>query len=117
MKRISLKTLHAAAKDRPAGYLAAVMAAGFVEADFLWLDDAAYESLCLQFSQRAPRPSPTVLLSKQRFDICLKCPDARDNGFGCAHHAGCCFGQWRGNPANQCPAGRWPPAPSITSIS
>jgi len=44
---------------------------------------------------------------KRRFAICKACEHARDDGFACALHAGCCLGRFRSDLANACPAGRW----------
>jgi len=44
---------------------------------------------------------------KRRFAICKACEHARDDGFACVLHAGCCFGRFRSDLANACPAGRW----------
>lgn len=44
---------------------------------------------------------------KRRFAICKACEHARDDGFACALHTGCCFGRFRSDLANACPAGRW----------
>jgi hypothetical protein len=44
---------------------------------------------------------------KRRFALCKACAHSRDDGFACTLHRGCCFGRWRSNPANHCPAGRW----------
>jgi len=46
-------------------------------------------------------------VSIARFEICKICDQARENGFKCVLHKGCCFGSWRANPANQCPLGKW----------
>ena len=44
---------------------------------------------------------------KRRFAICKTCEHARDDGFACALHTGCCFGRFRSDLASACPAGRW----------
>jgi len=44
---------------------------------------------------------------KRRFAICKACEHSRDDGFACALHTGCCFGRFRSDLANRCPAGRW----------
>ena len=43
----------------------------------------------------------------RRFAICKACEHARDDGFACTLHTGCCFGRFRSDIANACPAGRW----------
>ena len=44
---------------------------------------------------------------KRRFAVCKACEHSRDDGFACALHTGCCFGRFRSDLANACPAGRW----------
>jgi len=44
---------------------------------------------------------------KRRFAICKSCPHTRDNAFACALHPSCCFGKFRSNSDNRCPAGKW----------
>lgn len=46
-------------------------------------------------------------VGKIRFEICKECPQAREEGFGCVHHVGCCFGRWRSQPESRCYLGKW----------
>ena len=56
----------------------------------------------------APLPDPAIEAeAKRRFAICKDCQHSCDDGFACELHTGCCFGRWRSNPENHCPAGQW----------
>ncbi len=46
-------------------------------------------------------------LIKRRFEICKACELSQDDGFACKLYEGCCFGRWRSEPDNKCPAGKW----------
>ena len=55
---------------------------------------------------QAPDPAP-VAEAKRRFAICQTCEHSRDNAFACALYSGCCFGRYRSDPSNACPARKW----------
>ncbi|MDD5677130.1 MAG: hypothetical protein PHW60_03945 [Kiritimatiellae bacterium] len=105
MIKLKLTALEEAARSRPAGYLQEVLAAGRVEAGFLWLSDDLYASLCVRFGGDCKRPAS--MLARARFTVCKACSHSREQAFGCEFHRGCCFGQWRSNVANKCPKGKW----------
>ena len=105
MKRIRLAALASATKARPPGYIDAALAAGYVEAGVLWLEDAAYAALRARFSPGAPPVAAPV--GAARFAVCKSCESSRDQGFGCIHHKSCCFGAWRSRPESVCPEGKW----------
>ena len=46
-------------------------------------------------------------LGKARFEVCKGCAEAKQDGFGCRLHKGCCFGRWRARPESRCPLGKW----------
>jgi len=61
------------------------------------------------FQEGNQQPPPAQLnedteLSKKRFEICKTCEHATENGHKCALYKGCCFGRWRAQPENKCPA-------------
>ena len=57
---------------------------------------------------RRQQPDPAAVAEIQRrFEICKACEHLRDDGFACALHSACCFGRFRSDLANRCPAGRW----------
>jgi len=43
-------------------------------------------------------------IAKERFEICKKCEHSKEKGHKCELHEGCCFGRWRSDPKNSCPA-------------
>ena len=106
MIKLKITTLEETAKARPAGYLQEVLAAGRVEAGFLWLSDDDYAALRVRFGGESARP--VVSIARARFAVCKSCSHSKDNAFGCEFHKGCCFGQWRSNPVNKCLLGLWP---------
>lgn len=107
MKSIHIKSLIAAAPRRLPGYTEAVYARGCVEGDVVVLSDGDYDELRRQYKIPGIPPETESQLSKQRFEICKQCSQSKDEGFGCAHHVGCCFAAWRGQPASKCPEGKW----------
>jgi len=108
MKKIHLTDLRAVAHQRLPGYVAAVLAQGIVAGDVVTIPDSAFGLLRRKFalpvSKESERPP---LQSPARFAACKACASAKDEGFSCIHHVGCCFGRWRSNPANHCPEGKW----------
>ena len=48
-----------------------------------------------------------VAEAKRRFAVCKGCEHSLDEGFGCELYEGCCFGRWRAQIHNRCPARRW----------
>ena len=103
MIKIKISKLEETAKSRPEGYLDEFLAHGHIESGFLWLNDDAYAALCARFGGTI---GPASII-RSRFQICKSCPQSKDAGFGCTHHAGCCFGQWRRQLENKCPEGKW----------
>ena len=63
------------------------------------------------FKRHAPapavKPAQDIPEIKRRFEICKGCKHGRDDGHNCALHQGCCFGRFRSDLRNKCPAGRW----------
>ena len=106
MIKLKITTLEETAKSRPADYFQEVLAAGYVEAGFLWLSDDVYAKLRVRFGGESARP--VVSIARARFAVCKSCSHSKDNAFGCEFHKGCCFGQWRSNPVNKCLLGLWP---------
>lgn len=105
MIKLRITTLEESAKSRPAGYLREVMAAGRIEAGFLWLADDDYAALRVRYGGEAARP--IIPLARSRFAVCKTCDKSKDNTFGCVHYVDCCFGQWRSQPESKCPEGKW----------
>jgi hypothetical protein len=58
---------------------------------------------------RAVNPTDDISAeeAKRRFIICRTCEHSRDDAFACALHPGCCFGRFRTDLANDCPARKW----------
>ena len=70
------------------------------------------ESIKRQFTRlfvpdKIDRKPDTNPIGQKRFEICKLCTQSKDDGFGCVHHVGCCFGRWRSQPENKCPEGKW----------
>lgn len=53
-------------------------------------------------------PPGGIELSKARFAICKTCEHTLQDGYGCTHWRGCCFGRHRFNPEAKCPKNLWP---------
>ena len=107
MRKISIFSLHAAAPMRRPGYVEAVRARGRAEGDVIVLSDADYDALRSQYQVSGVSAEAQGAQAKRRFELCRACAQSRDAGFGCAHHKGCCFGQWRSRPESKCPEGTW----------
>jgi len=106
MIKLSISSLEEASRKRPEGYLQEVMAAGRVEAGFLWLSDEDYAALRARFSG-ADAVTPAAIKAKARYAICKSCVNSENNAFGCKLHKGCCFGRWRSQPESRCYLGKW----------
>jgi len=107
MRKISIFNLHEAAPMRRPGYLEAVRARGRAEGDVIILSDEDYDELRRKYRMPGILSENQGALAKQRFEICKSCDKSMENGFGCIHHKGCCFGKWRSRPENKCPEGKW----------
>ena len=107
MKKINIKSLHAVAPLRLPGYVEAVRARGHVEGDLIVLSDEDFDELRRQYQVPGIAPEGPTPVAKQRFEVCKSCAQSKDAGFGCVRHVGCCFGQWRSQPENKCPEGKW----------
>lgn len=66
-----------------------------------------FEPLPSVASARVGLEPPEVIISKTRYSICKACADTLQDGFGCRHHKGCCFGRHRSSPTSVCPLGKW----------
>lgn len=104
--KFTRKDLQEKAKARPAGYVEDVLARAKIDGDVITLDDVAWRELHEKYYHPvvAPVSPEQVAVSKERFEVCKACPDSLDYGFGCRLYKSCCFGKWRSNPKNQCPA-------------
>ena len=107
MRKINIQTLHAVAPLRLPGYVDTVRARGRLEGDIIILSDEDYDELHRQYKVPGIAQEDHNQVAKQRFEICKLCNQSSDAGFGCAHYVGCCFGQWRSQPASKCPEGNW----------
>ena len=107
MRKISIQTLHEVAPLRLPGYVEAVRARGRVEGDVIILSDEDFDELRRQYQIPGLAPEGPTPVARQRFEVCKTCASSKDAGFGCVHHIGCCFGQWRSHPENKCPEGKW----------
>ena len=107
MRKIHITTLLAVAPLRRPGYVNAVRARGRVEGEVIILSDEDFDELRRQYQVPGIAPEGPTSVAKQRFEVCKLCPQSKDAGFGCVHHIGCCFGQWRSQPGNKCPEGKW----------
>ncbi len=107
MKQVHLSDLQSAALHRRPGYLEAICTRGQIQGDIVHLSDADYEAIRCSFRLPGRSSEGQAFFVNQRFDICKKCPQSKDAGFGCVHHTGCCFGSWREKPKNKCPEGKW----------
>jgi hypothetical protein len=57
-----------------------------------------------QLTETLESKQALVRIIKTRFEICKQCEDALGMAFKCKFRKGCCFGRWRSNPENHCPA-------------
>lgn len=55
-----------------------------------------------------PMAPEVVSVASRRYAICKACTDSLQDGFGCRHYVGCCFGRRRSDPGFQCPRNLWP---------
>ena len=107
MRKINIKTLHEVAPLRLPGYIEAVRARGRVEGELIILNDEDFDELRRQYQMPGITAEAPAPVAKLRFEICKSCAQSQDAGFGCIHHIGCCFGQWRSQPENKCYEGKW----------
>jgi hypothetical protein len=109
MRNINIKTLHEAAPLRLPGYVDTVRSRGRLEGEIIILSDEDYDDLRRQFQMPGAGEIKEVssTTGTKRFEICKSCARSRDEGFGCVHHVGCCFGRWRSQPENKCYEGKW----------
>jgi len=72
----------------------------------LWKEKASVEvSVDNKVKQASTRPAFVASgISRERFEICKTCDKSGENGFKCSLREGCCFGRWRAQPENKCPA-------------
>jgi hypothetical protein len=108
MKSCLFTEIQSAAKIKPAGYLEDVLANSERKGDYLVFTDEVYASLHAKYKSAA-RPwaldQRLVKLCQERLKICRDCNHSSENGFRCTlFKGGCCFGRWRANLGNQCPA-------------
>ena len=107
IRRILLEDLEANAAMRPEGYKEEILSLGKVVGNkYLEMPDDDYRALMLKYNKTnhdcSNRQPETSEISKLRFEICKKCDQSTDQGFGCKFHKTCCFGRWRANPKNKC---------------
>lgn len=104
--------------DGKTAYKCAILGNEIVYADKLGVDFeerkiCAGNTISRQIVQVGPqgkiiRKPEAHTIGKERFAICKTCDKSKNDAFGCEFHKGCCFGQWRANPANKCALGLWP---------
>lgn len=107
MRKIRIADIKAAASKRPEGYVEDIISRGRIEGDVLVMVEDEYQQVMEKYGTR--HHGDVSELAARRFAICKACPESTDGGFGCRLFHQCCFGRWRTNPANQCPADppRW----------
>jgi len=108
MKTILLTELYSHSPHRPAGYAEDVISHGKLEGNRLTLSEESYNHLRAKYASSGKIPQTE--LSKQRYEVCKACDQAKEQAFACSLYTGCCFGQWRTQPTSQCPASppKWP---------
>lgn len=111
MITITIEQLKARAQHRPAGYVDDVLSMATRDGDTLRLTPAAWTALRAKYQHATPDETPLLPEIIRRFEICKTCSHSID-GHQCDLHKTCCFGRWRSNPENQCPAGKWPVGPA-----
>lgn len=106
MIKLTKQQIEVKSHIRPAGYVDDVLSAAQIEGDAVYLDEADWARLRAKYQPVADKVlnHDEIELAKKRFEICKGCDNSRDNGFACKLHKSCCFGRYRANPANKCPA-------------